>query len=602
MTHYQAFESSIVRIFAANDNVMGAGFLVSDRHVLTCAHVVAEALGVTNNTVVMPTELVEFDMPLLNAGQRVSGRVVFWQPVNPGQLGQDIAVLEVDLGALSAEAQVVRLMVADQPWEHKFRTFGFPEERNDGVWASGVLRGRQGSGRVQIEDLKAEGYAIEYGFSGSPVWDDTLDAVVGMVVAADRQQTEAKAAFMIPVSTLSRVWRGLAYVDLEHILLPVENQLVRNLAVAYDRTCPDDVAVAAPQTLSAQIKYLIDMKDVRGHSALVRFVAFLVADLESEELIDRSIARELRIWAQQQTTMFEDILQQVKPRGKINSPNSYLMIVVNAMTGDDRYQLNGWVIPDAKQYNMRTAGGATSLGERLKLDAEKIYSLQEIKLLFPKMLDEACGLCDSFTIEFFLPAKLLNQDLDFWEFEENTDIDEEENFGTTLIGHTYPVILRSAARLKSDYLKKYRGAWQLKCQKVMEYAGQPAHDLLVAADDRHHDEIYKELLNSTQVKFGIHLVKERLYFGKGSNFAALQKVAAPVAIWLRQDMETAYCMKIVENVLRHPLTELPEIVRQMRVDSIGCRPEEHIGHHLALIWDDFDRLPPYTDCNEFKMG
>jgi vWA-MoxR associated protein C-terminal domain/Trypsin-like peptidase domain/vWA-MoxR associated protein middle region (VMAP-M) 1 len=599
MDYFQTFKCSIARIFAVNNGVIGAGFLVSDRHLLTCAHVVAAALELPNDTAEMPSELVEFDLPLLNAGRRVSGKVVFWRPVSPGQMGEDLAVLEVDLGVLPVGAQAVRLMVADEPWGHPFQICGFPDGQNNGFWTTGLLRERQGAGWVQME---ADRYAIEHGFSGAPVWDETLEAVVGMVVAADLSQNEATAAFMIPTSIISQAWSGLAYVDLEYILHPVENQLVRNLAVAYFRTCPNDMVFVTPKTLSAQIKCLVDMKDVRGHSALVRFVAFLVIDLESDESIDSSITIRLRNWLQQQTTAVEDILQQVEQRERINSLNSYLMIIVNAMTGEDRYQLTGWVISDAQDYNARTGRGSVSLVDRLKLDAENIYSLQEIKSVFLKMLDEACSLCENFTIEFFLPAKLLNQDLDLWEFEESIDFDEEENFGTTPIGHTYPVILRSTARLKSDYLKRYRGDWQRKCQEVLAHAGQPASDLLVAGDDRHHNEIYKELRNAKKIKVGIHLVNERLYFGKESNFAALQKVAAPVAIWLRKDMETAYSIQIIENVLCHPLADLPEIVRQQRGDSIGCCPEEHIGHHLALIWDDFDRLPPYTDCNELKMG
>jgi Trypsin-like peptidase domain/Effector-associated domain 9 len=205
MDYFKAFKCSIARIFAVNNDVIGTGFLVSDRHLLTCAHVVAAALGLPSDTAVMPTELVEFDLPLLNAGQRVSGKVVFWQPVNPGQVGEDLAVLEVELGALPAGAQAVRLMVVDEPWEHKFRIFGFPEDGDDGIWASGVLREQQGAGWVQMEDLKAEGYAIKQGFSGAPVWDEMLGAVVGMAVAADRKQTEAKAAFMIPMGILNQV-------------------------------------------------------------------------------------------------------------------------------------------------------------------------------------------------------------------------------------------------------------------------------------------------------------------------------------------------------------------------------------------------------------
>ncbi len=111
MNYFQSFKFSIARIFAVNNDVIGAGFLVSDRHVLTCAHVVAAALGLPSDTAVMPTELVEFDLPLLKAGQRVSGKVVFWQPVNPGQVGEDLVLLEVDLGALPVGAQAVQLMM-----------------------------------------------------------------------------------------------------------------------------------------------------------------------------------------------------------------------------------------------------------------------------------------------------------------------------------------------------------------------------------------------------------------------------------------------------------------------------------------------------------
>jgi S1-C subfamily serine protease len=202
MTYFQAFKLSIARIFAVNNEVMGAGFLVSERHVLTCAHVVAAALGLPSTTAAMPEDVVEFDMPLLAGGQRVKGKLVFWQPVNPGQVGEDIAVLEVEIGSLPSGAQAVRLMVADEPWEHKFRIFGFPEDRDDGIWASGVLRERQGAGWVQLEDLNAQGYAIEKGFSGAPVWDEELEAVVGMAVAADRDRVAAKAAFMIPISVV----------------------------------------------------------------------------------------------------------------------------------------------------------------------------------------------------------------------------------------------------------------------------------------------------------------------------------------------------------------------------------------------------------------
>ncbi len=278
MTYFQAFKCSIARIFAIDNAVMGAGFLVSDRHLLTCAHVVAAALGVPNDTAVMPPELVEFDLPLLKAGQRVSGKVVFWQPVNPGQVGEDLALLEVDLGALPVGAQAVWLMVADEPWEHRFRIFGFPENGDDGIWASGVLREQQGAGWVQMEGLNAQGYAIEQGFSGAPVWDETLTAVVGMAVAADRQRTEAKAAFMMPTGILKQVGHGLN--------LAIEQpQLVTALSIAQQGrlTLAENLVNSSMEDLAAahnQLNYTISEVD---RTKLKRQIEFLTQELDQAE-------------------------------------------------------------------------------------------------------------------------------------------------------------------------------------------------------------------------------------------------------------------------------------------------------------------------------
>jgi TIR domain/Trypsin-like peptidase domain/Effector-associated domain 9 len=212
MSYFQAFKSSIVRIFSGQ-TVIGAGFLISDRHLLTCAHVVTAALKLPSNTLDLPPGIIEFDFPLLAPGQRVTARVVFWQPVNPGQVGEDIAVLKVSPALLlPSEARSIRLVTAEEPWGHPFRIFGFPKNRDDGIWASGVLREHQAVQWVQMEDIKAQGYSVEPGFSGAPVWDETLDGVVGMAVAADLDREEARVAFMIPTTALGQAWNGLASV------------------------------------------------------------------------------------------------------------------------------------------------------------------------------------------------------------------------------------------------------------------------------------------------------------------------------------------------------------------------------------------------------
>lgn len=196
-----SFESAIVRIRTADGAVVGAGFLVTGRQVLTCAHVVVRALGLPSGMPEMPRTEVRLDFPLVAPEYVLTAHVILWQPES------DVAGLELD-GDPPVGAQAVRLVTADDLWEHRFRAYGFPAGHDDGVWAYGALRGRTAAGRVQIEDVKEPGYRVQLGFSGAPVWDERLKGVVGMVVVTERQP-EIKAAFIIPADVLIKIWPEL---------------------------------------------------------------------------------------------------------------------------------------------------------------------------------------------------------------------------------------------------------------------------------------------------------------------------------------------------------------------------------------------------------
>ena len=191
----QALYNSLVRILDASGVPAGAGFLAAGNRILTCAHVVGEA------------EEVAFDFPLLAPGKTCTGRVTL------RDAERDIACL--DAADLPAGAAPVRLVQAETLWGHPFRAFGFPAGHDSGVWASGVLRDRDAQGWLHIEDTKTTGYAVQPGFSGGPVWDEELHAVVGMVAAAERTPG-VKAAFCIPVAHLTQAVPELG----EHAIPP----------------------------------------------------------------------------------------------------------------------------------------------------------------------------------------------------------------------------------------------------------------------------------------------------------------------------------------------------------------------------------------------
>lgn len=260
-TNYrQAFKSAIARIYHANGTIVGAGFLVADGQLLTCAHVVTAALGIDMTMAEAPETLLEVDFPLIAPGQKVGARVNFWRSVQ-GQAvtvlaeGEDIAGLRLE-GVAPQECEALRLVVADELWGHRFRIFGFPNKRDEGIWAAGVIRDRLANGWVQIEDIKAQGQAVQPGFSGAPIWDEALEGVVGMAVAADKKRDETKTAFMIPTAMLVLAWAELKplihfskAVKPEVIVQPMggkprnsddgqptpENQAVKDFFISYSR-------------------------------------------------------------------------------------------------------------------------------------------------------------------------------------------------------------------------------------------------------------------------------------------------------------------------------------------------------------------------------
>jgi tetratricopeptide (TPR) repeat protein len=113
-----------------------------------------------------------------------------------------------------------------------------------------VLRARIGGGWVQIEDLKEPGYWVQPGFSGTPIWDEQLNGVVGIAVAADRDRT-TKAGFMIPARELITACPSLTVYSLEAGSL-------EHLQVQLARLAKAQRQAADPARFQPQIRALQD--------------------------------------------------------------------------------------------------------------------------------------------------------------------------------------------------------------------------------------------------------------------------------------------------------------------------------------------------------
>ena len=230
MTDTDTYKNAIARIYNTNNVVIGAGFLISNQYLLTCAHVVTAALDLPTETVSKPSKLIQFDFPFINREEKLNAEVDFWLPYqsyqsDPQKIG-DIAGLKLHNKVIPDKVQPICLKTSYKS-NHTFRIFGFPNQRTDGVWAYGTLKDTLPNGWGQMEGQE-KGYRVEGGFSGAPIWDDEEKAVVGMAVAEDTNE-QRRVAFFLPSQALFSAW-----TELSSLQLTVVNAEVRDFNILTD--------------------------------------------------------------------------------------------------------------------------------------------------------------------------------------------------------------------------------------------------------------------------------------------------------------------------------------------------------------------------------
>lgn len=161
---------------------VGAGVLIAPDLVLTCAHVV-------------PADSV--DVTLVHLGVTVAASVEFRDPVEDG----DLAVLRLTAPVPGAVCAPFRAPAAMS--DHTYLVQGFAGGNH--TESRGRIGGRVGPGWVQMEHTS--GHPIAPGFSGAPVWDDDVRAVVGIVVTAHKA---VGGGNFIPVQEIVRRWPSAA--------------------------------------------------------------------------------------------------------------------------------------------------------------------------------------------------------------------------------------------------------------------------------------------------------------------------------------------------------------------------------------------------------
>jgi V8-like Glu-specific endopeptidase len=228
------YKNAIARIYNYHGAVVGAGFLVSNQHLLTCAHVATTALGLPIEEKTKPSNSIQLDFPFIDLGKKLEANVEIWHPYqfNSSEKITDIAVLKLQKPILDGtQAKLIPLINSSKSLsenQHRFKVFGFPNEYPTGIWAYVDMKDPLPNGWVQMEGITGQGQPVKPGFSGAPVWDDIEKAVVGMAVAADTDE-QKKLAFLLPTQALFSAW-----TELSSLQLKVVNAKVRDFNILTD--------------------------------------------------------------------------------------------------------------------------------------------------------------------------------------------------------------------------------------------------------------------------------------------------------------------------------------------------------------------------------
>lgn len=251
----ELLERSTVRILhQPSQKVIGSGFLITKRHVLTCAHVVLEATNTENAHLI--NTIVQLQFPFLIPLTTYSAKVIFVSSFTEGGNGDDLAVLELPQ-QLPPEALPARLIDIEKGYQQEFKAYGFPDGYPNGLWVSGLLRGRVSTSRVQMEDIKQTGYFIEPGFSGTAIWNEEHGGVLGMAVSADVDRA-VRVAFMIPTVRI-RAILGATLPEFQSVYHPPVQKretLLTNLLTVQSFAPRIYMATATTNSLNRVIEHL----------------------------------------------------------------------------------------------------------------------------------------------------------------------------------------------------------------------------------------------------------------------------------------------------------------------------------------------------------
>jgi len=334
---------------------------------------------------------------------------------------------------------------------------------------------------------------------------------------------------------------------------------------------------------------LSSLQNIRGDNLQFTPIEYFVAHLIADVNVPQLLCEQLQVWGRGNNKEFDKLLKETKQIfcERHQPSRSYLLVKIKPLeqkSKSDRYHVSAWLIPDIENYQPENPKSYESLYVSDSLDDN--FTIDDIPNLvnsFFKQIKNSKYKINNLTLEFFLPVKLIIHPIDKW-------IQEEFNYPES-IGKKYRLAVRAYERLDKTYRSMYEVRWREKWQQIKPNCRCSERFVLS------HNHNLETLRKSLDKAVGLMIYN----FPESTNssiFSLLLITATPIAICIRPEMKTLESQhrELIDSFSTCCILELPESVKEKRLDALQNQ-EDHIGHHLSLVWEDPERLTP--DAEQF---
>lgn len=565
------YKRAIARIQTPNGDAVGTGCLIASGYVLTCAHVVLQALGKESENFPdyqePPTEAIQLCFPVDNINaQPLAATVVEWLPYS--DTAGDVAILQLSSPEPETAKPVPLLEIdCDNCQGDRFNIFGFPQPSGrTGDWADDYKPYRSvADGRILIK--KSDGSeldVIEPGYSGAPIWNATQQCVVGIIATV--QIEDFRKAYAISRAVFQQL---LARLSARTLSALIEAELTqRDVLEEVLRICdPNGTQEPWRDRLTALACDRGEVKGWEKEGALIRFAVILARQVKGP------VYRHIREWIEQEGHDYPTLTARREAETNENltvaslTGCDHLLVALGECEKDPRQvRISIWAVGPCDRHG---------LGQLAKpLVSNHDLAIEELPALIQKQRRKYSKKANP-TIHLFLPRNRLNCGLEMYPYGTRKKIlgsDYRFNLRTNLQSHPIDVF--------------YQDDWEEKWEHLQSLLSGSAKDVMAVLDCSNLDSAIEAIDD------GELLAAVLQGCGSIENFftGLVEETMLPIVLWSRDPQYDAKLTDLLQPDCA--LETVPERVRVQRQAAKDLDDCDALGNHIGLMWEDPGILPP----------